>query len=91
MLKGAQKQMIVIRTGDSRYFDEAYFVLRREVPGGRETQNDMIREANRILRQSEPESGRARRGGRRRGWLLFLGGLVSGIAATLVTVLLLIL
>ncbi len=91
MLKGAQKQMIVIRTGDSRYFDEAYFVLRREVPVGRETQNDMIREANRILRQSEPESGRVRRGGRRRGWLLFLSGLISGIAATAGVVLLLLL
>lgn len=89
MLKGAQKQMIVIRTGDSRYFDEAYFVLRREIPGGRETQNDMIREANRILRQSEPESRGKRGGGRRRGWLLFLGGLVLGVALTVGTVLLL--
>ena len=31
MIKGAQKQMIVLRTADSRYFDEAYFVLRREI------------------------------------------------------------
>ena len=90
MFKGAQKQMIVIRTADSRYFDEAYFVLRREVSGGREAQNDMIREANRILRQSEPERGTRREHRRARGWLLFLGGLVSGgVIAALVTILLL--
>ena len=91
MLKGAQKQMIVIRTGDSRYFDEAYFVLRREISGGREAQNDMIREANRILRQNEPEArarGERRRG---RGWLAFLGGLLSGAAIAVGIVLLLLL
>ena len=32
MIKGAQKQMIVVRTGNSPYFDEAYFVLRRDMP-----------------------------------------------------------
>lgn len=90
MLKGAQKQMIVIRTGDSRYFDEAYFVLRREVAGGREEQDDMIREANRILRQSEPERGRRREHRRAIGWLTFLGGALSGgILAAVITLLLL--
>ena len=89
MLKGAQKQMIVIRTVDSRYFDEAYFVLRREISGGREAQNDMIREANRILRQSEPECNLKRDRHRVRGWLLFLGGLLSGGGlAALITLLL---
>jgi len=90
VLKGAQKQMIVIRTGDSRYFDEAYFVLRREVSGGRETQNDMIREANRILRQNEPELRTHRDRKRLRGWLAFLGGLLlGGILAAGITLLLL--
>ena len=41
MLKGAQKQMIVVRTGDSEYFDEAYFVLRREVRVGRRGRGDL--------------------------------------------------
>ena len=52
MLKGAQKRMIVVRTGDSRYFDEAYFVLRREIGGGRSSCADMLSEANRILEES---------------------------------------
>ncbi len=90
MLKGAQKQMIVIRTADSRYFDEAYFVLRREVRTDSHTQNDMIFEANRILRQNEPEKSN-RKGRRiRRGLLLFLGGgiLGAGIALLLTALLL---
>ena len=48
MIKGAQKQMIVLRTGSSRYFDEAYFVLRREVRAHRGIKNDILREAHRI-------------------------------------------
>ncbi len=56
MIKGAQKQMIVIRTAASRYFTEAYFVLRGDV----DTKNphketDMLREANRILADAIPE------------------------------------
>ena len=33
MLRGAQKQMIVIRTHDSRLFEEAYFVVRKPRTG----------------------------------------------------------
>ncbi len=76
MVKGAQKQMIVLKTADSRYFDEAYFVLRRELAHPRAHQ-DMLSEANRILRECEPEqTSRPRRGVR--AWLLFLGGLLCG-------------
>ena len=53
MIKGSQKQMIVVRTGSSRYFDEAYFVLRRNVKPERGEQTDMLSEADRILRESE--------------------------------------
>ena len=52
MLKGAQKRMIIVRTGDSRYFDEAYFVLRREVGTKASSRTDMLSEANRILEES---------------------------------------
>ncbi|MBE6553442.1 MAG: hypothetical protein E7666_03770 [Ruminococcaceae bacterium] len=82
MLKGAQKQMIVIRTGDSRYFDEAYFVLRREVRTNGKTQGDMILEANRILRQSEPEKRRGKHS-LWRGILLFFGGGILGAGIAL--------
>ena len=76
MIKGSQKQMIVVRTGDSHYFDEAYFVLRREVkPAG--CQTDMLREANRILEESAFLGGRTKRK-RGRGWMFFLFGILCG-------------
>ena len=78
MLKGAQKQMIVIRTGDSRYFDEAYFVLRKEVKTPPHTEHDMLREANRILAESEPNSTMQKKRRSSHGILLFLLGILSG-------------
>ena len=89
MLKGSQKQMIVIRTGDSRYFDEAYFVLRREIKTHRVTQSDMISEANRILRESQLEPPISQKQKKRRGLLLFLAGICcGGLLAALVCLLL---
>jgi len=46
MVKGAQKQMVVIKTADSQVFEEAYFVVRRGAGTG---QMDMLAEANRII------------------------------------------
>ena len=55
MLRGSQKRMIVVRTRDSRLFEEAYFVIRRsadEHGGDADDEWDMLREANRILESS---------------------------------------
>ena len=88
MIKGAQKQMIVLRTGDSRYFDEAYFVLRREVKPHRSSRDEMIKEANRILSESgldlRPRKRRIPRG----VWLFLAGILCGGAVAVLVCLLL---
>jgi hypothetical protein len=56
MLKGAEKRMIVVRTRDSRMFEEAYFVVRPEADRGMGTETDMLREANRILEGSGAEN-----------------------------------
>ncbi|MBQ9132159.1 MAG: hypothetical protein IJX62_06795 [Clostridia bacterium] len=76
MIKGSQKQMIVVRTGDSHYFDEAYFVLRREVKTSH-CHTDMLREANRILEESA-FSGEQTKRKHRRGWIFFLFGILCG-------------
>lgn len=78
MIKGAQKQMIVLRTGNSRYFDEAYFVLRREVRAHKGIKNDILREANRILEETAAPGMFPERRTKRRGWLFFAAGLVLG-------------
>ena len=46
MLKGAQKKMIVVKTQDSKVFEEAYFVMRTDTAASGE---DMVSEANRII------------------------------------------
>ena len=55
MIKGARKEMIVVRTGGSRYFDEAYFVLREEAPRTKHKSADILSEANRILAELAPD------------------------------------
>ncbi|MBQ9760315.1 MAG: hypothetical protein IJW16_03080 [Clostridia bacterium] len=76
MIKGSRKQMIVLRTEGNRYFDEAYFILRREIEttgGG----GDILAEANRILEESAPRRiGRLKRA---RGAILgFFAGSAAG-------------
>lgn len=91
-IKGAQKQMIVVRTGNSRFFDEAYFVLRREVGNDRKIRKDILQEANRILEENRlmPHAPKHRRGIRMASWVLFLaGGLCGGGVSALMMWLLL--
>ena len=88
MLKGAQKRMIIVRTGDSRYFDEAYFVLRREIGAKASSRTDMLNEANRILEESGMKP-RARRKSFLVCTLFFLLGAVLGGGAAALLMLLL--
>ncbi len=46
--------MIVVRTRDSRMFEEAYFVMRRGAGRTEADESDMVWEANRILESSLP-------------------------------------
>lgn len=82
MIKGAQKQMIVVRTGNSPYFDEAYFVLRRDVRPERQETPDILSEADRILRESGGSVCKPTVKKRRVLWLIvaFLAGVAAGIA-----------
>ena len=79
MLKGCQREMIVLQTQDSVLFESAYFVLRKEkraVPKA-----DLLAEANRIIGAGNEYM----RGGRKipRRLLLFVGGLLVGIGISL--------
>ena len=87
MIKGSRRQVIVVRTDRSRYFDEAYFVLRRGEVAARGNHGDILREANRILEDSEPERGGVQR--RRMPLLFFAVGLICGAVAAAIICLLL--
>ena len=87
MIKGAQKQMIVVRTGDSRFFDEAYFVLRREISPTRHTEHEMLAEAGRILRERTEAPIKAHKKKGRFLLSFLLGFLIGGASTALVCLL----
>lgn len=62
MLKGINRQMIVIKLAGSGFFDSACFVLRRDAQSGAEAERDMLCEANRIVSQMNARGRRERRG-----------------------------
>ena len=86
MLRGAEKRMIVVRTRDSRLFEEAYFVVRPEADKPRFEESDMLLEANRLLENSMTGARAERsarellsdRGGFFWGLLRFTLGLLTG-------------
>ena len=82
MLKGSRRQLIVVRTGRSRYFDEAYFILRREMDASKTGREDILQEANRILQESTPDG--MKRGRRSLFWMPFLLGVLIGCGSAVI-------
>ena len=73
MIKGCQREMIVLQTKESPLFESAYFVLRRGY--GPAPRGDMLAESNRILAQGSAYLRRRRK----TGFLFpFLGGFLLG-------------
>ena len=77
MIKGAQKSMIVVKTGESRLFEEAYFVIRREAKG---TRGDMVEEADKIIAGCIELKGKSKRADVAR-WIFAGIGFVCGFFA----------
>lgn len=74
MIKGCQREMIVMQTQDSTLFESAYFILRRgQVTRGK---TDMLTEANRIIGEGQGYFRRRRQ--KRNPVLLFFGGFLCG-------------
>lgn len=88
MIKGARKQMIVIRMGSNRYFDEAYFVLSEDAQRKKYKSTDILSEANRILSEVAPELSPSCNQ-RKRTWLLLAAGGLCGFILSLIGMLLL--
>ena len=75
MIKGCQREMIVMQTQDSTLFESAYFILRRQAPPCGKT--DMLAEANRIIGAGARVPRPRRRG---MGLWLYLIGMLCGAA-----------
>ena len=88
MIKGARKQMIVVRTGNSRFFDEAYFVLREDAQKERRKSTDILNEANRILSEIAPEHSPTPKKQNQKWFFFGIGGLCGAILSIIITLLL---
>ncbi len=86
MVRGCQKKTIHIRDTGSKYYEEAYFILRPGVNEVRAGDKDMIREAVRIAEESmDAAPGRLKRKSGSRGIICFVFGLLTGALAVLVS------
>ena len=52
MLKGTQRKVIVLKDTQSGIFDEAYFIVKKSADSKNLTTNDMVMEAERIIKLS---------------------------------------
>ncbi len=92
MIKGIQKQMVMVRLYDSAAFETAYFVLRDDFEKGRNT--DIVAEANALAQGVFRDDKRRSRAHSplprpmRSSLLLFFSGLFVGALAACVLCLL---
>jgi hypothetical protein len=79
-VRGSEKKIIYVKDTGSKIFEEAYFVIRRGVDEGegRPSENDMVREATRIVTQNSAAYPAARRRSR---WRMKLLAFLAGAAA----------
>lgn len=79
MVRGTKRQMIVIRTKESRYFARAYLVLRRGADACT-PENDILHEAHALLSEGEEKKERRREKRRAFLWGALCGSLISALA-----------
>ncbi len=92
MLKGCQKQIVVLRGTASEVFDEAYFILKNKALLKNIGDTALLLEANKILeenRQSPQQSKRKQPQSKKLSGIYFLLGLLLGIVLSLISFLLL--
>ncbi len=86
MIRGVQRKIIMVKGDKNSIFECVYFLLRNDISDKTKSENDMLREANRIISQSASDKKRKkaeRRKRIRRGLALFLIGLILGVGAML--------
>lgn len=80
MIKGTQRQMVMVRTEDSAHFEMAYFVLRAECESEK-SKTSMLDEANSIVLAAcadKKDSRKEKRRTRMKKVSLFVAGVLSG-------------
>ena len=78
MVKGVSRQVIVVHAPDPKLFEQAIFILKENAVGEGVSDEDLLQEAQRLIRTPEP------RGKKRR---MYLYGAVWAAGGSLLTVL----
>ena len=86
MIRGTQREMIVLRGDRSSAFESVFFLVRTDAEAPKRGKEDMLAEANRIISQNRPT--RKRRGAMLWQWVkrnlpAFLVGAFCGALAAL--------
>ena len=76
-VKGSQRRMVQMRIGNSRYYEEAFFIVRRDLPRVNFPEREMLAEADRILRESAAGE-RSKKPNPAKALACFFGGMVLG-------------
>lgn len=58
MIRGTQREMIMLKGDKSSAFESVFFIIRTDVTAPRGTQKDMLAEANKIISQNRPTKKR---------------------------------
>lgn len=90
MIKGTQKEIIMLKTEKNSIFEVVYFMLRSDIP--KPSENDILKEANRIVEESYSHQKRKREERKNKlkcGIPFFIFGTLSGIISTALVSLLL--
>ncbi|MBE6529280.1 MAG: hypothetical protein E7680_01590 [Ruminococcaceae bacterium] len=82
IVKGAQRRMVQMRIGDSPYYEEAFFIVRKDLPKIQFPEREMLAEANRILGDGAVQKERKKESiAKNLAW--FFGGMVLGLGLSL--------
>lgn len=81
-IKGYKKHFVILKGIGSDYIEEAYLVLKRELPRGTAS-TDIVKEATRIV--SEYQSCKKRKRPRFSLPSFLIGAVISGVVAGLLT------
>ena len=80
MIKGVSRRVIVVRSPDTKLFEQAIFLLREDAPGVTDAQ--VLRQACRVA--DDYVRARAEKKRPRRSWrgasMMLLGALITGLA-----------
>ncbi|MBE6668144.1 MAG: hypothetical protein E7607_07550 [Ruminococcaceae bacterium] len=82
MLKGVQKSVMLIKFPKGKYFEEAYFVVRRNEKDTRD-RGEMVKEANRIIGDMQTSSRKQGKAGKNSS-VFWTGMLVGSLSVALV-------